>query len=126
QTLFQTPFLIEGQHFYSSASIGIALYPSDGGDAESLLKCADAAMYHAKSEGKANYQFYSSEMNDRIMRRVALENSMRQGMAGGEFLLYYQPQWDLKTGRLTGVEALLRWDSSEFGPVEPGEFIPLA
>ena len=126
QALFQTPFLIEGQHFYSSASIGIALYPGDGADAESLLKCADAAMYHAKSEGKSNFQFYSREMNERIMRRVALENSMRQGIAKGEFCLYYQPLWDLRTARMTGVEALLRWESSEFGPVEPGEFIPLA
>ena len=126
QALFCAPFLIEGQHFYSSASIGIALYPNDGNDVESLLKCADAAMYHAKSEGKSNYQFFSSEMNDRIMRRVALENSMRQGIARGEFFLHYQPQWDLKTGRMKGVEALLRWDSPEFGRVPPGEFIPLA
>jgi diguanylate cyclase (GGDEF)-like protein/PAS domain S-box-containing protein len=126
QALFYTPFLIGGQHFYSSASIGIALCPEDGTDVESLLKCADAAMYHAKSEGKANYQFYSSEMNDRIMRRVALENSMRQGIARGEFSLHYQPQWDLKTGRMTGVEALLRWNSADFGSVAPGEFIALA
>jgi diguanylate cyclase (GGDEF)-like protein len=126
QSLFYAPFLIEGQHFYSSASIGIALYPNDGGDVESLLKCADAAMYHAKSEGKANYQFFSSEMNEKIMRRVALENSMRQGIARGEFFLHYQPQWDLKTARMKGVEALVRWDSPEFGRVPPSEFIPLA
>jgi len=126
QSLFYTPFLIGGQHFYSSASIGIALFPNDGTDVESLLKCADAAMYHAKSEGKSNYQFYSSEMNQKIMRRVALENSMRHGIAKGEFFLHYQPQWDLKTARMTGVEALLRWDSAEFGSVSPGEFIPLA
>ena len=126
QSLFYTPFLIGGQHFYSSASIGIALYPNDGGDVESLLKSADAAMYHAKSEGKANYQFYSHEMNERIMRRVALENSMRLGLTRGEFSLHYQPQWDLKSTRMTGVEALLRWESAEFGAVSPAEFIPLA
>jgi diguanylate cyclase (GGDEF)-like protein/PAS domain S-box-containing protein len=126
QSVFNTPFLIAGQHFHSSASIGIALYPEDGRDVESLLKCADAAMYHAKSEGKSNYQFFSSEMNERIMRRVALENGMRQGIAGGEFILFYQPQWDLKTARMVGVEALLRWNSPEFGSIAPSEFIPLA
>ena len=126
QSLFCAPFIIEGQQFYSSASIGIALYPEDGADAESLLKCADAAMYHAKSEGKANYQFYSSEMNEKIMRRVALENNMRRGIEQGEFFVHYQPQWDLKTGRMTGAEALLRWNNAEFGAVAPGEFIPAA
>jgi diguanylate cyclase (GGDEF)-like protein/PAS domain S-box-containing protein len=126
QTLFCTPFLIDGQRFYSSASIGIALYPGDGKDVESLLRCADAAMYHAKSEGKSNFQFFSSEMNEKIIRRVALENSMRQGIARGEFCVYYQPQWDLKTARMVGVEALLRWESAEFGSVAPYEFIPLA
>jgi diguanylate cyclase (GGDEF)-like protein/PAS domain S-box-containing protein len=126
QTIFSDPFLIGGQEFYSSASMGIALYPEDGTDVESLFKCADAAMYHAKNEGKSNFQFFSQEMNSRIMRRVALENSMRQGMARSEFFIHYQPQWDLKTDRLTGVEALLRWKSAEFGWVAPGEFIPIA
>jgi diguanylate cyclase (GGDEF)-like protein/PAS domain S-box-containing protein len=126
QALFADPFVIEGEEFYSSASIGIALYPEDGADVESLLKCADAAMYHAKNEGKSNYQFFSKEMNNRIMRRVALENSMRQGLTRGEFTLHYQPQWDLKTASLTGVEALLRWKSAEFGNVGPDEFIPIA
>lgn len=126
QALFADPFVIEGEEFYSSASIGIALYPEDGTDVECLLKCADAAMYHAKNEGKSNYQFFSQEMNSRIMRRVALENSMRQGLTRGEFTLHYQPQWDLKSASLTGVEALLRWKSAEFGNVGPDEFIPIA
>lgn len=126
QSLFCTPFVIEEQQFYSSASIGIALYPDDGTDVEGLLKCADAAMYHAKSEGKSNFQFFSWEMNKKIMRRVALENSMRQGIARQEFCVHYQPQWDLKTSRMIGVEALLRWENAEFGSVAPGEFIPLA
>jgi len=126
QALFAAPFVIEGEEFYSSTSIGIALYPEDGTDVESLLKCADAAMYHAKNEGKSNYQFFSQEMNNRIMRRVALENSMRQGLTRGEFTLHYQPQWDLKFASLTGVEALLRWKSPEFGDVGPAEFIPIA
>jgi len=125
-SLFCAPFLIDGQRFYSSASIGIALYPGDGVDAESLLKCADAAMYHAKDEGKSNYQFFSSEINNRIMRRVSLVNSMRQGISRQEFSLHYQPKWDLKTGCLTGMEALLRWKSADFGSVAPDEFIPIA
>ena len=126
QALFAQPFLIDGQELYGSTSIGIALYPEDGTDVEGLFRCADAAMYQAKSEGKGGYQFFSQEMNDRNMRRVALENSMRQGLVRGEFFLHYQPQWDLKTSRLTGAEALLRWQNAEFGMVGPDEFIPIA
>lgn len=126
QALFGDPFLIDGRDFYSSTSTGIAMYPEDGGDVESLLKCADAALYHAKSEGKSNYQFFSQEMNNRITRRVALENSMRQGLAREEFCVHYQPQWDLLSDRLTGVEALVRWHSAEWGWVAPDEFIPIA
>jgi diguanylate cyclase (GGDEF)-like protein/PAS domain S-box-containing protein len=126
QALFDEPFLIDDERFYSSASIGIALYPNDGTDVESLFRCADAAMYHAKNEGRSNFQFFSTEMNSRIMRRVALENSMRQGLLRGEFFLMYQPQWDLRCSTLTGVEALLRWNSAQFGSVPPDEFIPIA
>ena len=126
QALFSDPFLIDGEEFYGSTSIGIALYPGDATDVESLFRCADAAMYQAKNEGKANYQFFSHDMNNRIMRRVALENGMRQGIVRGEFFLHYQPQCDLKTAGLTGVEALLRWESAEFGSVAPDEFIPIA
>ncbi len=93
---------------------------------ETLFKRADTAMYHAKNEGKANYRFFSAEMNERIMRRVALENCLRQGMEKGEFFLHYQPQWDLKSARMLGVEALLRWQSGELGALMPTEFIPLA
>ncbi|QWV98429.1 EAL domain-containing protein [Geomonas nitrogeniifigens] len=126
QALFAEPFIIDGEELYGSTSIGIALYPEDGRDVESLLRCADAALYQAKSEGKAGYQFFSQEMNQVTMRRVALETGMRQGLARGEFYLYFQPQWDLKTLRLTGAEALLRWHSAEFGMVGPDEFIPIA
>jgi diguanylate cyclase (GGDEF)-like protein/PAS domain S-box-containing protein len=125
-SLFLAPFLIDGQQFYSSASIGIALYPDDGVDAESLLQCADAAMYHAKDEGKSNYQFFSSDINNRMLRRVSLVNSMRRGISRGEFALHYQPKWDVKSGALTGVEALLRWNGSDLGCVTPHEFIPIA
>lgn len=125
-SLFSRPFIIDGRKVYSGASVGIALYPDDGQDAESIFKCADTAMYHAKNEGKSNYRFFSSEMNQRIMHRVALENNLRQGMEKAEFHLLYQPQWDLPTSRIIGAEALLRWRSEEFGLLMPSEFIPLA
>ncbi len=125
-SLFCLPFIIDGRKVYSSASVGIAIYPDDGPDVESIFKCADTAMYHAKNEGKANYRFFSSEMNQRIMRRVALESNLRQGMKKGEFFLQYQPQWDLRTSRIIGTEALLRWQSEDFGLLMPAEFIPMA
>jgi diguanylate cyclase (GGDEF)-like protein/PAS domain S-box-containing protein len=123
---FSHPFIIDDRHIYTSASIGIAIYPDDGLDVETLLRSADAAMYHAKSEGRSFYRFFSSELNQRITRRVALEHSLHHGLEHQEFYLHYQPQWDLQTGGLIGVEALLRWKSAEFGPVQPSEFIPLA
>ncbi len=124
--LFDDPFSVDGREIYSSVSIGIALYPDDGKDAENMFRCADTAMYHAKKEGKSRYRFFSQEMNRKIMQRVALENSMRQGMDKGEFHLYFQPQWDLKTARIVGAEALLRWQGPDFGLMLPSSFIPLA
>ncbi|MCM0083872.1 EAL domain-containing protein [Geomonas sp. Red32] len=126
QALFSTPFTIDGVEIASSASIGVALYPDDGLLVDDMLRCSDSAMSHAKQEGKGNCQFYSHEINSRRMRRVALENGIRQGLSLGEFSLHYQPQWDLKSGRLVGVEALLRWESAQFGTVTPDEFIPIA
>jgi diguanylate cyclase (GGDEF)-like protein/PAS domain S-box-containing protein len=123
--LFSLPFEIDERKIYSSASIGIALYPDDGLDTESLLKCADTAMYHAKNEGKSQYRFFSTEMNHKIMRRVSLENCLHQGLEREEFFLNYQPQWDLKTSRMLGAEVLLRWQSADFGLMPPSEFIAL-
>jgi diguanylate cyclase (GGDEF)-like protein/PAS domain S-box-containing protein len=125
-SLFSRPFTIDGRKTYSSASVGIAIYPDDGPDVESIFKCADTAMYHAKNEGKSNFRFFSCDMNQRIMRRVALESNLRQGMEKGEFFLQFQPQWDLQTSRIIGAEALLRWQSEDFGLLMPTEFIPLA
>jgi diguanylate cyclase (GGDEF)-like protein/PAS domain S-box-containing protein len=122
-SLFAEPFTIEGRVIYSNASIGIAMYPDDGHDAETLLRCADNAMYHAKNEGRARYRFYSLEMHQNMLRRVAIENSLRKGVEREEFFLLFQPQWDLNTARMTGVEVLLRWDSIEFGVIPPAEFI---
>jgi diguanylate cyclase (GGDEF)-like protein/PAS domain S-box-containing protein len=123
--IFAKPFLIDGRAVYSSASIGIALYPDDSHDASTLFRCADTAMYHAKNEGRAQFRLFSEEMNRKIMRRVALENSLRRGLEKREFFLHYQPQWDLKTNRMMGAEVLLRWQSEEFGLMPPSEFISL-
>jgi len=123
--VFATPFQIDGSAVYSSASIGIALYPDDSHDASSLFRSADTAMYHAKKQGRGQFRFFSAEMNQKIMRRVALENSLRQGLERDEFFLVYQPQWDLKTNKMVGAEVLLRWQSAEFGLMPPSEFISL-
>jgi diguanylate cyclase (GGDEF)-like protein/PAS domain S-box-containing protein len=124
-SVFSNPFILDGRKIYCSVSIGIAIYPDDGSDTESLLKCADAAMYHAKEEGKAQYRFFSVEMNQKIMHRVSLENSLRQGLERQEFFVNYQPQWDLKTSSMVGAEVLLRWQSADFGLMPPSEFIAL-
>jgi EAL domain-containing protein (putative c-di-GMP-specific phosphodiesterase class I) len=108
------------------ASIGIALYPEDGKDVASLLQCADMAMYHAKGLGRQTYHFYSREMNRLVHRKVALENGLRQALERQEFHLVFQPQRDLLSGSLSGLEALIRWESAEFGQVPPESFIPLA
>lgn len=125
-SIFSWPFEIDSRLIYTSASIGIALYPDDGQDADSLFKCADTAMYHSKAEGKSNYRFFSPEMNRLLTHRVALESSLRQGLENQEFFLHYQPQWDLRATRMLGVEALLRWSSPELGSLMPAEFIPFA
>jgi len=125
-SLFAEPFLIGGRQIYANASIGIALYPDNGLDTDTLLKCADTAMYQTKSEGRSQYRFFSTELNQRVTRRVALENRLRKALEDREFFLNYQPIWDLKTGRTTGVESLVRWQSPDFGLLQPFEFIPLA
>jgi diguanylate cyclase (GGDEF)-like protein/PAS domain S-box-containing protein len=124
-SVFSHPFVIDARKIYCSVSIGISVYPDDGLDTESLFKCADTAMYDAKEDGKAQYRFFSAEMNQKIMHRVSLENSLRQGLERQEFFVNYQPQWDLKTSRMVGVEVLLRWQSEEFGLMPPSEFIAL-
>ncbi len=125
-SLFAKPFLIDERQIFANASIGIALYPDDGLDTDTLLKSADTAMYQAKNEGRSHYRYFSTELNQKVTRRVALENRLRKALENREFFLNYQPIWDLKTGRMTGVESLLRWQSSDFGLLQPFEFIPLA
>lgn len=120
------PFQLKGQEIFVSASIGIAIFPNDGDEIDLLMKHADTAMYRAKEQGGNNYQLYAPAMNQHATKRLALENNLRRALERGEFLLYYQPKVDLTTGRIVGMEALIRWKSPEAGMVSPAEFIPLA
>lgn len=124
--VLSTPFCLEEHELYITASLGIALAPYDGEDAETLLKNADTAMYRAKQQGKNNYQFYSPEMNTKALEQLALEADLRKALVRDEFLLYYQPQVDINTGEIVGMEALLRWQHPQLGLVPPNQFIPLA
>lgn len=109
-----------------TASVGIAVYPDDAEDKDDLLKHADTAMYHAKEDGKNNYKFFTSEMNVRTIERLNLENNLRYAIEHKQFLLHYQPRVDLKTGRMIGMEALIRWQHPETGLISPARFIPVA
>ncbi len=120
------PVALNDQEVVVTPSIGIALAPSDGETPDTLLMNADAAMYHAKREGRNNFQFYAGSMNERSLERLSLEGRLRKALERDELTLYYQPQVDAHTGEVSGVEALVRWNSPEVGLVSPGEFIPLA
>ena len=124
--VISAPFCLEEHELYITASLGIALAPYDGEDAETLLKNADTAMYRAKQQGKNNYQLYSPEMNTKALERLALEADLRKALMRDELLLYYQPQVDINTGEIVGMEALLRWQHPQLGLVPPNQFIPLA
>jgi diguanylate cyclase (GGDEF)-like protein/PAS domain S-box-containing protein len=120
------PFAVEGHELYVSASVGVAVYPEDGADVDTLLKNADVAMYNAKDDGRNNYKFYSSQLNARALDRLTLERDLHRAQERGELLLHYQPQVESATGQVTGVEALLRWNHPERGLVPPAQFIPIA
>jgi predicted signal transduction protein with EAL and GGDEF domain/FixJ family two-component response regulator len=120
------PFLIEGHEIFVTASIGISLFPEDGDDCNSLLKFADTAMYHAKNCGKNNAKLYSSSLTMKIMSHVKLEVGLRKAIQNGELYLLYQPQIEVRTSQIVGVEALVRWRHPERGIISPTEFIPLA
>ncbi len=121
-----TPIKIEDNILYVSSSIGISLYPDDGGSAQNLLKYADAAMYKAKDEGRNNYQFYSSEMTELAFERVVMETSLRESLKRGDFIVYYQAQVDAQNNKIIGMEALVRWNHPSMGIISPAKFIPLA
>jgi diguanylate cyclase (GGDEF)-like protein len=120
------PFIIEGNEIFCTASIGISLFPEDGDDCDSLLKFADTAMYHAKNCGKNNAKLYSSSLTMQIMSHVKLEVGLRRALKNQELYLLYQPQIDVPSGDIVGVEALVRWRHPERGLISPNEFIPLA
>jgi diguanylate cyclase (GGDEF)-like protein/PAS domain S-box-containing protein len=120
------PLLVEERELIVTPSIGIAVFPDDGRDAETLIRNSDAAMYHAKELGRANYQFFTAEMNQAASRRLALEADLRRALGKDELRVYYQPIVDAKTGLVAAHEALVRWQHPERGLVEPAEFIQLA
>ncbi|MHB1333709.1 MAG: EAL domain-containing protein [Sulfuriferula sp.] len=124
-TIFEMPITVSGQEVYIGFSIGIAIYPNDGADAETLLKNADAAMYRAKGRGRNQYQFYTPDMNVRGQELLALETGLRRALSRNEFQLYYQPQMTINSGRIVGFEALLRWQHPDKGLISPANFVPL-
>jgi diguanylate cyclase (GGDEF)-like protein len=122
-TALAAPFVIEGHSVYVSASVGISVYPSDGTEPDVLVKNADTAMYRAKQSGRNAYQFYLPQMQARATQRLRLESQLRGALDRDEYRIHYQPKINLATGLISGLEALLRWQSPDRGLVQPGEFI---
>jgi diguanylate cyclase (GGDEF)-like protein len=122
----RAPFLVNGNELHVSASIGISLYPADGDTADALMRAADAAMYHAKDRGRDNYQFFLPALNAAAQHRLAIANRLYQALPRNEFVLHYQPQLDLESGRILSAEALVRWQPPDSGLILPGEFIKVA
>src|SRR6202167_2197733 len=121
-----TEFVVQGHPLNIGCSIGISIFPEHGADAETLIKNADAAMYSVKENGRNNFRFFTEEMNAQAVERLTLENPLRQALAKGELFLMYQPQMDIATGRIVGLEALLRWQHPDLGLVPPDRFIRIA
>jgi diguanylate cyclase (GGDEF)-like protein len=126
QQAIAQPVLLGSQTLQVSGSIGLAIYPADGADAATLLMNADAAMYRAKELGRNNYQFYAAELNSRIHEKLAMQEGLRDAVARSEFQLLYQPKVDLHSGKVIGIEALIRWHHPVRGMVPPAQFIPIA
>ena len=124
--VLKDPFVVDNNELYVSASIGISIYPRDGTNMDSLIKHADIAMYHVKDTGKNNYKFYSTDMTTPYFQNLSLETGIHKALENDEFDLMYQPQINIRTGEIVGVEALLRWDHPEHGAITPAEFIPFA
>src|SRR3569833_1985762 len=125
-SILSVPLVINGQELHSSASIGIAIYPQDGSDVDTLLKSSDTAMYYAKAQGRNGYQFFNATMNTAAKERLLLESSLHQAISRGELLLHYQPLVNLADGGIVATEALVRWNHPELGIISPARFIPVA
>jgi diguanylate cyclase (GGDEF)-like protein/PAS domain S-box-containing protein len=125
-TTLVAPHDVAHHQLHVTATIGISIYPDDGPDAETLIKCADTAMYHAKSAGRDTYQFFEPDMNARAVERQRIEAGLHRALARREFVLHYQPKIDLDTGATTGAEALIRWMHPERGLMPPKDFVPIA
>jgi diguanylate cyclase (GGDEF)-like protein/PAS domain S-box-containing protein len=123
---FCEPFRVANQDVSVTASVGVALFPDDASDMESLLRDADVAMYHAKQAGRDTYRFFSADMHTRAAQHVSLESDLRRAVEQGEFVLHYQPRIDVKSGDVCGVEALIRWMHPRLGLIPPARFIPIA
>ena len=120
------PIVVDGQELSVTVSVGISIYPSDGEDADTLLKGSDSALHHAKDIGKNCYQFFSNDMNSRAKQRIQLESDLRKALENDEFRVFYQPKVDIESDAIVGSEALIRWIHPERGMISPGEFIPVA
>jgi diguanylate cyclase (GGDEF)-like protein/PAS domain S-box-containing protein len=123
---FAAPHIVDNKSLDINVSIGGSTYPSDGRDAESLMNKADTAMYEAKQNGRNNYRFFRRDMHARLAERLSLEGDLRYALGRNEFVLYYQPKFNLQTGQITGVEALIRWQHPHRGMVSPADFVPIA
>ena len=124
--MLKQPFMVDGHALHVTGSIGISIYPTDGRDAETLMRTADAALYHAKESGRSNYQFFTHALNKSVHQRMMLENQLRQALAANQFTLYYQPQVDMQSGAIFSSEALLRWARPGRAPISCGAFIDVA
>jgi len=119
------PFILRGHESFVSASIGVTIFPDDAKEPINLIKNADAAMYRAKDHGKATYHFYTSDLNEEVQERLILKNGLSKALEEGELSLHYQPKLEIPTGRITGVEALMRWSNKDLGNISPARFIPI-
>ena len=124
--VLRTAFPLGGTEQHVSGSVGIAVFPEDGRDAQTLMKNADTAMFHGKGIGKNTYQYFTAQMNIAVKRRMTLESALRRAVLQKDFVLHYQPQVNLETGEIVAVESLVRWKTEDSGTVMPGDFIPLA
>ena len=124
--LIQQPFYINDEELFVDAGIGISIYPDDGRDTDTLIKNADTALHYAKERERGSFQYFSSQMNQKLVHRIALEKHLRHALDNEEFILHYQPKYALESEAIVGMEALIRWQHPEEGLISPAEFIPIA